>query len=202
VIFEPDFQVKIVSMTSTQNNRNIAPSPSPFNRLVNMVYPTRAEDPIDKNLYGMNRLKSQFEESSGWLFNIDINNGWFSKTKAVDIGLDSHTSRVFPVISITNKSFDLTASEIKGDFLKKYRMFGDSLNVVFEKCSDEKPEHVLHLSTGCILNMAFQIYDFEGDNQEKFNNIIRTHIDPGYVEPEGVLRERLLELVEVILKMK
>jgi hypothetical protein len=205
VIFELCFQVKIVTMTSTQNNRNISPtpspSPSPFNRLVNMVYATRAEDSIDKHLYGMNRVKSPFEEKSGWLLNTNVNNGWFTKTKNVNMGLDSHTSRVFPLMLMTEKGFEIFPSDIRSAFLKKSGMFGDSLKVIFDKCTDEKPEHVLHLSTGCILNMAFQIYDFEGDNQAEFNKIIRTHIDPGYVEPEGVLRERLLELVELILEL-
>jgi hypothetical protein len=213
-IFCIDLQVKIINMTNNQNNMNITPTPtpSPLDRLVNMFYETRAEtieESEDRRFEGlMKHVKSSYKKPV-WAVNAveNTHNGWFYTTidRTIEIAgdLDTTKNRI-PKWMATESVDELIESDkkIMDSLTTKIELLVGSVDIIFEKCTVKEPKRIISLSTGCLINLAIQIYDFEGDNQEEFNKIIRTHIDPGYVEPpEGVLRERLLEFVKVILEL-
>jgi hypothetical protein len=114
------------------------------------------------------------------------------RSSGISALVDQHGSkRILNIWNLNKKEYELENND--------HRLLEHETNTrVINSNIKRKPDisfDVTHVTLWSLTDLSLKIYDFKGDNQNSFNKILKTHLDPSYIPPRWGVCKRLFEII-------
>jgi hypothetical protein len=100
------------------------------------------------------------------------------------------SKRILNIWNLTKKEYELENKDLR---LLEQETTTDVINSNIKRKPDLSFD-VTHVTLWSLADMSLKIYEFKGDNQNNFNKILKTHLDPTYIPPRFGVCKRFLEI--------